>query len=225
MEDLSTTIRNDDYQQHSVAQSDDSQAGAFVMMGPQVLQPFPAMAPAYQHPGATAQANPPYIHPAYSQTQHDLPVGRGAPHGLYSGPAPGQYNGQPESSYRRGGLLQYHMGQQTPPYDMPQTRHGSLQPMQVHPFETNGQRSASLPTAFPDVPLQPLGTNFSYNAGPPPFPQPPTNVLSGHSNRTIDPFSRGRGRIVGPGHSAPRKTTSSKKSHKVKEKQRGSRFR
>jgi hypothetical protein len=206
--------RHEDYQQHSVSHSDDSQAGAFVMMGPPVLQPFPAMAPAYQQPGATAQSDPPYIRPTYSKAQHDLPVGRGAPHGWYSGPAPGQFNGQPESSYQRGGQMQHPMGQLTTPYGMPQARYGSLQHMQVPPREMYGQRSTSLPTFLSNVPLQSLGTNVFYNAGPPPVPQPPMKIPSGPSNDTVGSISRGRGNVVHPGPIAHRETTLSKKTRK-----------
>lgn len=142
------------------------------------------------HPMA-AQTNDPYIRPARSQHQHELPVDPGVTHSWTTGPASGGYNA---SSYQQGGRIQHPMNlHATAPFmansrpvptsynNRPQARFDPAQASNIYPPEMYAPAPAPafLPTNHLGVPVQPQSTSVPYAAAYQTYTQPPVNDPSG----------------------------------------------
>jgi hypothetical protein len=121
-----------DCQQHSPEYSGNSQADDFMaMMGSRGPQYFLAPPRPCRDPFTTMQSCPPNTQPAYSQAQLEPLTERSVAYGWSTGPARGPRNSLPTSFYQRSDQTQHAMDRLVPPYNMPQARHGSLQPSSV----------------------------------------------------------------------------------------------
>ncbi|KAM0704845.1 hypothetical protein Q7P35_007631 [Cladosporium inversicolor] len=193
----------------------------------------------YQHGGhvhrpMAAHMNDPYIRPARSQHQHELPVDHGVTHSWTTGPAPGGYNA---FSYQQGGHTQHplnlHASAPSVPNmnsgpvptsynNRPQARFDPAQAMTVPPPEMYAPAPAPtfLPTNHLGVPVQPQSADVLYAAAYQFYPPPPVNDPSGglSTNNAVDqdhhPRVNVNENILNPTLVSPEATRPPKEHHR-----------